>query len=86
MTGNKIELTIDHNKIISSNKSTALLGIYWQDVSGCAANSLCQGTVFLEDTAAANKWTQNKNDFNILQLDEAIDCSSKYFSDLLIIK
>jgi len=61
-----------------------LLGIHWQQTSGCAAHSLCREMVFLENLEAAMTWQGLAPETRELyELQEAVKLAADFFKPLL---
>ncbi len=61
-----------------------LLGIHWQEVGNCAADSLCQEMVFLKNLAAAISWQSLVQDAReLFSLREAMELAAEFFVPLI---
>lgn len=83
LTKRKIVISIDGLSIVTCNSPQAMVGIHWQQIQGSAAQSLCQGMVFLSDRAVAKEWGAARNAVTLLTVEQAIYISKSYFAPLM---
>lgn len=61
-----------------------LLGIHWQETTGCAAHSLCREMVFLKNLDAAIDWQKlAPKARELFSLEEAMELAAEFFVPLM---
>jgi hypothetical protein len=84
VTGRPIEIHMQDIRVISAQPASPWIGIRWQGISGCAAQSLCLEMVFLFDQATAEGWRrQDRENISIVDLPGAVAFGAAFFRPLL---
>jgi hypothetical protein len=85
VTGTPIRIRQNGATILEARPSAELrVGIRWQSLNGCAANTICAEMVFLREAETAAVWEKtDPNSIDILTLAEAIELSTAFFVPLL---
>lgn len=79
-----IDIAMQGDSLLSASPQRPLVGVRWQDTSGCAAQSLCLEMVFLRDRATAAAWHPgHDNETSLFELPEAIKFGAAFFRPLL---
>jgi mercuric reductase len=61
-----------------------LMGIHWQKVTSCAADSLCREMIFLKDLDTATSWqSMGHNARELFSLHEAMELAAEFFVPLI---
>jgi alkylmercury lyase len=85
VTGTSVRIRQNGTTILEARPSAELrVGIHWQGLNGCAANTICTEMVFLKNAETAAAWEKtDPNSIEILTLREAIELGTAFFVPLM---
>lgn len=84
VTGTPIRILQKGRAIIEAQPADAIVGVRWQNPTGCAAHSMCTEMVFLKDSATASHWqAKDPESISLFTLSEAVKFGTSFFRPLV---
>jgi mercuric reductase len=85
VTGTPIRIRQNGAEILEAEPSPEIrVGIRWQDLKSCAAETICTEMVFLKDAQIAETWRKtDPASIDILTLGEAVELGTAFFVPLM---
>ena len=84
ITGEPIHVRQIGKTIVDAQPVDTIVGVRWQNPTGCAAHSMCTEMVFLKNSVTAHQWqSRDPDSISLFNLAEAVEFGAAFFVPLV---